>query len=294
MRFVIHEKLNWRAPKNSSKSKLEVMDLFDSGYISLSDLYILYAIHVFTFATTSQVLRYIKAWKNVDKTLLVPDELEGLTSRLDALNKASMLRRSKFNDKYAKTMDSLSVTSHGYNFMKKKLYFGGNYDEYLGASPAQEQLKYLALNEVVLRHLELPEGYNMGTDPVYYSHEYYFLKAKKKNITTYGYMKTKKILFEPYLTSCENGYSDDHMRSVEEERMYFIRFYLEESLRKMSSNRICFICDSIEGVKDLSKKYLVNFEETLLTKCFIVIPEQKGIIVPVIEENKFKLKQGSF
>lgn len=247
-KFALHDSINQRADKkNKALDKLAIFDKFDYGIVNNNDLYIVYAIHVLTFSTTYQTIEYLKWWKEKYE-LQISDSSESIIERLGELQQSSMVRRYRFKLKDGQNMDYFYVTPAGYNFLKKRLYFDGPYDEYLGAVHFDDVLKQLSVNDVALKnlnHLEL-DDYHILKKPVFSSHVQKFFKTseKKKNIHLYGFFQKESIIIEPFSVSEKTSF----LFEVEKERMIFFKKYLAEN----SSLKVVFLLDEIDSIKRIA------------------------------------------
>jgi len=267
--YILHDKIDHRPDhtRNSNLSKLQVIDKYDEGVITMSDLYIVYAIHMMTFANMYQIMEYCKWWGtyNKDIPLFSGTDKEAFGNRLEALTKNSFIRRYKFNNLEDKARDYFYVTPNGYNFLRRKLYYNGAYDEFLGAAPLQEVLKYLANNEIMIQILKkssVEQGYHIESKPIFVSHMQFFDKATRSNITTYGFFNIRKtdeklkILLEPFRPTFDTGhYSKGHMDALQEGRFEFIRRYIDEYIKKNNGPfglKVIFVAESMDAAKKLA------------------------------------------
>ncbi len=310
--YIWHDNINWRPDhtRNRTLSKMGVIDAFDDGVVTYSDLYIVLAIHAMTYANLYQITEYTRWWKNHNKDLpLNPaDDMEAFKSRIETLVKNSFLRRFKFTNNEGKDRDYYYVTPNGYNFIKRKLYFKGSYDEYLGAAPVQEVMKYLANNEIlikVLHDVSVEEGYHIESKPIYSSHIQFFDKVSRSNITTYGFLNIPfgehkmKILIEPYRPSYDkNVYASGQMKKHQEERFAFLERYINQFNAQNvgeGSLKVIFVAEDIASAKKLGNK-LTDFESYVRGNMLITVDktvEKHGLedtfIVVKEKDNKFSL-----
>jgi len=267
--YILHDQINYTPDRtlNKTLSKLQVIDKYDEGVVTISDMYILYIVHVMTFANAYQVWEYVKWWgkHNNEIPLISSDNFENFKNRLEELCKNSFLKRHKFKNVENKSRDYFYVTVHGYNFLKKKLYYTGPYDEYLGAIPLQEVLKYLANNEIlieILKKTTVEHGYHLESKPVFVSHIQFFDKAARENVTTFGFFNIRKpegkikILLEPYRpTFDKHQYQQNQMVAIQENRFAFIKRYFDEYVKKNNTPNglnIVFVAESLEAAKKLA------------------------------------------
>lgn len=267
--YKYHDEINFRPDNTNNKtlSKIQVIDAYDNGDITMSDLYIVYVVHVMTFANTYQIIEYLKWWNKYNKQIPINpgEDSESFDNRVKALTKNSILRRYKFKNAEGKQRDYYYVTAHGYNFLRRKLYYNGSYDEYLGAAPLQEVLKYLANNEILIRILQkahVEAGYHLESKPLYASHVQFFDKATRSNVTTYGFMNIRKedsklkFLFEPYRPTYDaNNYASGQMQELYTQRMEFIKRYIDEYIRANAGTaglHVLFVAESIQALKEVA------------------------------------------
>ena len=309
--YIWHEKLNWRADhvRNTTLSKMKVIDAFDDGIVTYSDLYIVYVIHVMTYANLYQIAEYTKWWKTQCKDLpLNPaDDMEAFKSRIENLVKNSFLRRYKFVNNEGKDRDYYFVTPNGYNFIKKKLYFKEKYDEYLGAAPVQEVLKYLANNELlvkILNNVSMEQGYHMESKSFYSSHVQYYDKSKRKNIITYGFLnipigdRKVKILIEPYRPTFDvNVFAKGQMDQIQNDRFDFLNKYIDEFDTKNIGNgslKVIFVAEDVHSARKLAA-YISTLESYIRANMMVTVDkvvQQHGLsktflkLIDKPEDNK--------
>lgn len=305
--YILHEGINFIPDKANNKtlSKLQVIDRFDEGVITISDMYIVYVIHVMSFASKYQIWEYIKWWgkHNNEIPLISSDNFANFENRLDELCKNSFIKRHKYKNVENKVRDYYYVTGHGINFLKKKLYYNGQYDEYIGAVQPQDVLKYLANNDILLKILDnsfVEHGYHLESKPLFVSHAQFFDKASRSNITTYGFINIRKpeekvkILLEPYRPTFDNiQYQASHMEALQEQRFIFIKNYFSEYVKKNNTPNglhIVFVAESLTAAKDLAGK-IANFDPYLRNIIYITVDKlvkQHGLtntFLKVIDKN---------
>lgn len=285
--YIFHEDINCVPDhkRNVNLSKPQIIDKYDEGVISVSDLYIVYVIHVMTFANQYQIWEYIKWWgkHNNEIPLISSDNMENFGNRLEALCKNSFIRRYKFKNIEGKHRDYFYVTANGYNFLKRKLYFKGSYDEFLGAAPLQEVLKYLSNNEIliqILKKTNVEHGYHLESKPVFSSHVQFFDKLVRENITTYGFFIIRKedskhkILLEPFRpTFDKNHYSKSHMDAVQEGRFAFIKRYVADYIKvnnDPSGLSIIYVAENMEAAKQLATT-IATFDNYMRNMIYISV-----------------------
>lgn len=285
--YILHDGINFIPDKANNKtlSKLQVIDKYDEGVVTISDMYIVYSIHVMTFANTYQIWDYIKWWgkHNNEIPLISSDNFENFKNRLDELCKNSFIKRHKFKNVENKVRDYYYVTVHGINFLKKKLYYNGPYDEYLGSVPQQEILKYLANNDILLKILSksyVEHGYHLESKPIYVSHAQFFDKAARANITTFGFLNIRKpdekvkILLEPFRpTFDKNQYQANHMKALQEKRFTFVKSYFDEYVKQNNTPNglhIIYVAESLEAAKELAGT-VANFDPYLRNIIYITV-----------------------
>ncbi|MBI9013824.1 MAG: hypothetical protein JEZ08_16440 [Clostridiales bacterium] len=294
--YIFHDSLNWRPDnvRNKTLTKMQVIDAFDDGIITYSDLYILYAVNVMTYANLYQLMKYTKWWKTYNKEIPLnsADDEEAFKGRVETLVKTSLLKRFKFVNGDGQHRDCYYVTPNGYNFIKRKLYFKGSYDEFLGAAPVQEILKYLSNNELLLKIIEnvsVEEGYHMESKPLYTSHIQFYDRTLRDTIVTYGFLniryadKKAKILIEPYRPTYDvNVFAKGQMEENQKMRFDFLERYIRDFNQKNAgtgSLKVVFTSENLKAAKELAKK-IMRYDEYTRKNMYITIDktiQEKGL-----------------
>ncbi len=286
--YKLHEDINWHPDinRNTVGSTIQVIDDLDHGKLTLSDIYTLFAVHTMTFANLYHISEYMKWWSNFNKELPIQnttgeEALDAFNGRLEALTKASLIRRYLFTPAEGKARVYYYVTGNGYYAIKNAIGLKGPYNQNLGLLPVQEVMKYLAINEVFIKLLsktKVEQGYHVMSKKIYASHISFFDKATRENIMTYGFANIrksdskKKILFEPYRpTYDKNGYCEGHMKTNQEERFEFIERYVKAYIRDnagIHGLQIAFICEDMDAVKKLANR--VKLYPTHIRECIVM------------------------
>ena len=286
--------------QNVVLNKLEVLDWYDRGHISVSDLYIVYAVSMLTFANTYQIIDYITLWKEHNKDIPIPSTMDkdSIVSRLKTLCGGSFLRRHKFTNINGEPRDYFYTTPHGNNFLKKLLYFKGNYDEYLGAIHIQEVLKYLSINQISLKVIEsIAAKYpiEVSSKPFFTTHSLYFDKATRSTVEIYGFFnlkdRNKRILLEPFrMKYDELCYSKNQMVTLAEERFEFLKRYISDFVRDNSGSEslnVVFVCENLASIKILAKQ-ISKWDEYFYS--YVSFTTDKLIRDKGLENSSFKVK----
>jgi len=177
--LIIDSKTYVKIQKKISKDEI-VADYF-LGKITLSDLFITFAIAKNTFANYNMIQRTLRYISKVYPEKPVPMDTDYLKTRLDMLAKAGLLwKYSYIPEGTDKKQVFFCVTANGYGFLVRILEYKHMYDNMGGITPIDSIVKHLSASDIISRMLELKGVEKFNTYEKLYS------KKDRKAYQLYG------------------------------------------------------------------------------------------------------------
>ncbi len=266
-----------RTSRDSSKqgkelSKHEVNYYWDEGYFTVSDLQLVKLVAENVFCSTKMLKKSLLIFRRntENKDIAILSDESYLRDRLRVLVKCEMLikytLRLNIDDVANKDVEHYyCVSPHGYNYIKRQLYFNKKYDEYLSSLPVEEVFKYLS-TVMACQSFSTVKGFEK-----YLIENSFYSSTLKKMVKLYGEVKVTTssgkhvIIVEPLKFEYERQkITKQTWENLIVERFTILKEGLLEVQKENPDANISFmiVCNDLSGINkaaSLAKTYLCEY-----------------------------------
>lgn len=291
--FMYHEDLNLEyCSNNKSLNKEEVLVKYYTNYFTVSDLVIVKALSKIVFGTNTMIWKVLELFKRKYPKMPVLTDAKLLKNRLTVLTKSSIIKRFKFIPIGGNSPHSYyCITPHGYNYIKRIMNFKDKYDEYIGVTPPDEVMKYLASVAVAEEFIDHDSFIDFNVDVSFYTKEL-GLQNIYVEVKTNVNDKENTIIIEPlYFKFDTNRMSEEEYMLNLRERLRVIEKYISTKVED-DTPTIMFVCENVSGIKqamELASEHLALYKNYMYFTTDSVTHKMgvKGVLrIEAIENNK--------
>lgn len=264
-------------------SKHDINYYWDQGYFTTSDLQLVKLVAENVFCSTRMLKKSLLLFRrsSENKDISILSDEKNLRDRLRVLVKCELLIKYTLRNNIDFTASNSKtdvehyycVSPHGYNYIKRQLYFNRNYDEYLCSTPIEEVFKYLSA-VMACQAISCVDGsIDYVIDTPFYS------KLLKRKVSLYGIVKADKndkkftVIVEPI----KFEYEPKKITKVVWDNLIVERFLiLKEAICELQKDnpstniRVMFVCNDLRSINKSVTLAKSNLFEHLSSSYFVI------------------------
>lgn len=299
--FKYHDEVVCNEKHFKMPDKNDVMYSYNTNFFNISDLHIVYVIARLHFSTMEVIVsttKYLSKTKQLSGKVTV--DADFIKSRIGTLIKSGLVKRYKFFPYKNKVVGNKGlssyylVTGHGYNFLKRILYYREPYDEYLAITPIEDVFKFLSANVVVAA------AFNCIGFKGFYNNKRHFIKSTRDLLTTFSILdfEIEEEKYKLYVEPIKLSFNQQRISRENLKENIIMRLEFLKNIVMTGTNEkkyILFLAEDLEGLQYVSgfvKEYLFDYMEYIYlgTDASIYLNSfENSLIQLVLDDDKVRL-----